>query len=88
MVLEINVFHAGDEPFSAGDEQLENAHSTFSHTHTNGYRRLPNKTYVKVIASHRCSPPMMGTIMLRRPKRYLHHVEAQYGCTKLVFKVK
>ena len=30
--LEINALHAGDEDFSAGDEHVENMHSSFSHT--------------------------------------------------------
>ena len=34
LALEMNAFHAGDEHFSAGDERVENACSSFSHTHT------------------------------------------------------
>ena len=34
LALEANVFHAGDEHFSAGDEHVENVHLKFSHTHT------------------------------------------------------
>ena len=34
LVLETNVFYAGDERLSAGDEHVENMHWSFSHTHT------------------------------------------------------
>ena len=34
LTLEANVFHAGDEHFSAGLEPTEPARSSFSHTHT------------------------------------------------------
>ena len=33
--LQMNVFYAGDEHFSAGDERIENKHSNLhTHTHT------------------------------------------------------
>ena len=34
VVLEKNALHAGDERFSAGDERVENVHSSFSHAQT------------------------------------------------------
>ena len=34
LTLEANAFRAGDEYFSAGDERIEKARSSFSHTHT------------------------------------------------------
>ena len=62
---------AGDEHFSAKDERVENAHSNFTHAHRASYQRLPNKTYIKTIASHSYSPLKMGVIMLSRSNRYL-----------------
>ena len=38
IVLETNVFCAGDEPSSAGDECVENAHSNFNHAYTHRYK--------------------------------------------------
>ena len=56
LALETNAFNAGgehfstgDEHFSAGDEHVENARSTFSHTHTHSYERLPSRIYVEMI---------------------------------------
>ena len=71
LALETNAFHAGDQHFSAGDEQVKNAGSNFSHTHTASYQQLPNRTYVDMIASHSYSLPKTGSITLRRSKRYL-----------------
>ena len=34
LTLEENLFSAGDKYFSAGDERTENAHLSFSQTHT------------------------------------------------------
>ena len=50
LALETNVFHAGDEHFSAGDACVENVRSTFSHTHSYSYQRLSSRIYVKMIA--------------------------------------
>ena len=33
-MLEVNAFRAEDEYFSTGDERIENARLSFSHTHT------------------------------------------------------
>ena len=61
LVLEMNAFRAGDE-------HAENAHSNFSHTHTHtaSYQRLPNKTYIEMIASRNYSVPRTDAIELRR----------------------
>ena len=48
--LETNVFWAGDEHFSAGDQRVENGIRT-SDTHTASYQRLPNRLYVEMIAT-------------------------------------
>ena len=42
--------------FYARDKCTENAHSSFRHTHKSSYQRLPNRTYVEMIATHRYSP--------------------------------
>ena len=34
LALEMNAFHAGDEHLSTRDARVENAGSSFSHTHT------------------------------------------------------
>ena len=49
--------------FSAGEEHVENAYSNFSHTHTASYmyQQVPNKTYVKIIVTHRYSLPKTGS---------------------------
>ena len=59
LALETNVLRAGNEHFSAGDESVENTFQT-SATHTASYQRLPNRTYVKMVASHSCSLPKTG----------------------------
>ena len=40
---------------TAGHKRVENQkeHSNFSNTHTASYQRLPNRTYIKMIAIHR-----------------------------------
>ena len=58
----MNIFWAGDECFSAGDERIGNASSNFSHTHIHvaSYQRLSNRNYFKMIATHRYSSPKTG----------------------------
>ena len=65
------MFRAGDEHFGAGDERVENTRSNFSHTHTASYQRLPNQPWVKVIATHKYSPPKTGGITRSRTYMYL-----------------
>ena len=56
LALETNAFDTGDQCFSTGDKGIVNTHSCFSHIHTASYQRLPNRTYVEMIASHtQCS---------------------------------
>ena len=62
--METHLFRAGGEHFSAGDEHIENMRSNFSHTDTASYQQLPNKPYVEMIATHRCSPPKTGSFTL------------------------
>ena len=57
LALEMNVFHAGNEHFSTGDERVENVRLSFSHnthththTHTHSYQWLPSRIYVEMIA--------------------------------------
>ena len=54
----MNMFCTSDERFSAGDKHIENAHSNF--TYTAGYQPLSNRTYIKMIATHRYSPSKTG----------------------------
>ena len=54
------VLAQGTNPFGAGDERIENAHSNFSHTHTASHQRLQNRTYLEMIANHRYSPLKTG----------------------------
>ena len=58
---EMNVFHTGDK-------HVENARSTFSHIHTASYQRIPNRTYVKMIASHSYSPANTDAMVRQRSK--------------------
>ena len=66
----------------AGDERVsrwrrtrwKHAFELQPHTHTQlqrSYQRLPNRTYVEMIASHNYSPPRTGAMALQRSKRYL-----------------
>ena len=53
LALKANTFLAGDEHFSTEDEHVENAPSSFSHTHTQlhcSYLQLPRRIYVEMIA--------------------------------------
>ena len=61
----------------AGEEHVQNACSDLSHTHTAtstcSYRRVPNRPYVKMNATHRYSPPKTGGITLSYLRvRYTH----------------
>ena len=55
--LETNVFHAGDEYFSVGDEHVENTCSSFSHTdtdtntHTDTHTQTQTHTHIQLAAS-------------------------------------
>ena len=74
LVLETSMFCTGDEHFSAGDERIENAYLSFSHTcthiatsdfQTEFVWRWLLLSQVHVLTSE------MGAITLRRSKRYL-----------------
>ena len=45
LALETNVFHAGDEHFSAGDEHVENARLGFSQTQTHTHTQLATSDF-------------------------------------------
>ena len=49
---------------SAGKERIENVCKLQPHTHTASFQQLPNKIYVKMIASHSCNKirPKMGAV--------------------------
>ena len=53
-------FDARDKCFGAEDEQAEKVGLNFSHTHAASYQRLPNRTFLEMIAPHWCSPPKTG----------------------------
>ena len=90
LAMEMDAFSAGGKHFSAGDERVESAHSNFSHTHTHTaiHQRLPNKPYVKMIATHRYSPSTKtGSFTLSySPPRTLHPqvIHMQYNGTPLM----
>ena len=50
----MNTFCTGDKHLGTGDELVENV------THTASYQRLPNRTYLEMIATHQYSPPKTG----------------------------
>ena len=60
LVLEMNVFCSGDEHFSTGEVGIENVCSNFIHTPTAGYQQILNRTFVKMITTHRYSLPKTG----------------------------
>ena len=47
LALETNVFYAGDEHFSVGDECVENARLSFSHTHTHTHTHTHAHTHAR-----------------------------------------
>ena len=49
LMLEANVFRAGDEHFSAGDERIEPSRLSFVHPHAASYQRLPSRIYVEMV---------------------------------------
>ena len=57
--------------FRAGDKQVENVRSNSSYTHTASYQRLPNRTFVEMIASHNYSPSNTGAIHVAEIQTYL-----------------
>ena len=72
LVLEMIIFHTGDQHFSAGDECIGTHIQTLAtQAHTASNQRLSNRTYVEVIASHSYSPLKTSSITLRRCKGYL-----------------
>ena len=77
-VLETNTF-------GAGDKLVENAHSNFSHTHTASYERLPNRTYVEMIAATYLQKEALSRC--GAPKGIWIHNRIFHG-NKLVFKTK
>ena len=61
MAQGMNTFYAC-ECLSAGDKRVKYARSTSvpPPTHTASYQRLSNRTYFKMIATHRYSPSIKG----------------------------
>ena len=62
MAMEMNVFLAGDEHFSACSECVEKTCSNFSHTYTHTQLATSDFqteliVYAEIIASHSYSPP-------------------------------
>ena len=63
--LEINTFRA------AHKHVRTHVQTSATHTQTASYQQHPNRTYVKMIASHSYSRPKTSAITLQRSKRYL-----------------
>ena len=56
--------HGGQTHFAMETNTLKmhfqtSATHTYTHTHSYMYQQLPNRTYLKMIATHRYSPPKM-----------------------------
>ena len=63
----MNAFCTGDNYFSAGDEYVEKLEFQLqpqTHTASYMYQKLPNRSYVKMIATHMYSPPKTVGITL------------------------
>ena len=93
LALETNTLLAEDEHFSAGDQRVENARSNFMqpHTHTASYQRLPNRSYVEMIATHKYSPPKTDGITLAYSPpsiRYQEYIRAECATKSTVYATK
>ena len=73
-LLALERVHPEDEHFSAGDERVENARSSVSHTHTASYQRLRNRIYVGMIA-------IVTATYLRNGRYHVEEIQKVCRCT-------